>query len=393
MTELLYIVKGENMFELTEEQEERAKRLHEESTVINVMVGVASLLQYPKHVPAMMKRATELLRELPPSVFIYPALERMLMEEVISGRSDIEREWMELSGVDVFSVTVAPPTTSFEVAVGNIAIWQRKFDSLNYLVKATSSKDIEQAKARGKRAIIMGLQDSEYFGRDLDKLQSFYDLGIRIIQLTYNLRNFAGSGCTERTDEGLSHFGVSLTKRMNELGILIDVSHCGHQTMMDTIEVSSAPVAVTHSSSRRVYAHDRGKTDEEIKALAAKNGYFAVLTIPDFLSDSSKKEASLNDVLDHIDHIAGIMGVDKVGIGDDYGGSVPEPFKARRKAMATSTGFREEYRPTLDTVEGFRDMRDWPNITRGLVSRGYSDDEIKGILGGNFLRIFKEVVG
>ena len=114
------------MFELTKEQEERAKRLHEESTVINAMMGVASLLQYLKYVPAMMKRATELLEKVPPSVWIYPALERMLMEEIVRGRSDIEREWMELSGVDVFSVTVAPPVTSFEVAIENIAIFQRK---------------------------------------------------------------------------------------------------------------------------------------------------------------------------------------------------------------------------------------------------------------------------
>jgi len=382
------------MFELTKEQEERAKRLHEESTVINAMVGMASLVQYPKYVPAMMKRATELLEELPPSVWIYPSLERMLMEEVVSGRSDIEREWMELSGIDVFSMTVAPPATSFEVAMDNMAIYQRRFDCLNYMVKATSSKDIEQAKAQSKRAIIMGLQDTEYFGRDLDKLQLFYDLGIRIIQLTYNQRNFAGNGCTERTDGGLSHFGIRLTKRMNELGILVDVSHCGHQTMMDAIEVSSAPVAVTHSFSRSVHAHDRGKTDEEIKALAAKGGYFAVLTIPEFLCDSSKREASLNDVLDHIDHIAGIMGVDKVGIGDDYGGSTPEPFKSRHDAMmATTTVINKEHKPTLDSMQGFRDMRDWPNITRGLISRGYSDDDIKGIIGGNFLRIFREVVG
>ena len=382
------------MFNLTKEQEERARRLHEESIVVNTMGGGEAAI-YAKYIPGMLEKADEMIKGGIPLSVIFLKMERTLLEEyLISGKSDIEREWMELSGVDVFHPTVAPPGTPFEIAIDNIAIFQRKFDSLDYLVKATTFKDIEQAKAGGKRAIIMGFQDSVHFGRDLDRLRLFYELGIRIIQLTYNLRNFVGSGCTERADGGLSLFGVEVVKRMNELGILVDVSHCGYQTTMDAIEISSAPVAVTHSFSRKVYDHDRGKTDEQIQALAARNGYFGVLTLPCFLSDLSRKEASLNDVLDQIDHIAGIMGIDKVGIGTDYDGPIPEPFATKSKEMVKKAGFRKEHQIIPEAVlQGFEDMRQWPNVTRGLVSRGYSDDEIKGILGGNFLRIFKEVVG
>jgi len=382
------------MFNLSKEQEERAKRLHQESIVVDTLgTGTVASAEYT---PRMLKRAAELVKEGAPTPSILHELERMHAEDLIAGRSDIERERMELSGVDVFHVTTTLrfARSPFERAVVGIALWQRKFDCLDYLVKATTFKDIEQAKAQGKRAIIMGFQDSEHFGRDLDKLQWFYDLGIRIIQLTYNLRNFVGSGCTERADGGLSLFGVEVVKRMNQLGILVDVSHCGYQTTMDAIEISSAPVAVTHASSRKLYEHDRGKSDEVIRALAARNGYFGVLAFPSFLSDLSRREASLNDVLDHIDYVAGIMGVDKVGIGTDWPGSVHPLIVGKIKEDLLAQGFREEHQIFPEAVvQGFRDRRDWPNITRGLVSRGYSDDEIKGILGGNFLRLFKEVVG
>ena len=381
------------MFNLSKEQEERVMRLHKESIVVDTLAwpGVALSSEFTPSIP---KRADELIKTGAPFSVILKELERMHADDLIAGRSDIEREWMELSGVNALHLTASFPLASFEDTLKHIALWQRKFDSLDYLVKATSFKDIEQAKAQGKRAIIMGFQDSEYFGRDVDRLQLFYDLGIRIIQLTYNTRNLIGSGCTERADGGLSLFGVEVVKRMNQLGILVDVSHCGYQTTMDGIEVSSSPVAVTHSFSRKLHDHDRGKTDEQIQALAAKNGYFGVLTVPFFLSDLSQKEATLNDVLEHIDHVAGIMGIDKVGIGTDNPGPVLEPLVTKLKELSVAMGFRKEHQVIPDAVlQGYRDRREWPNITRGLVSRGYTDAEIKGILGGNFLRLFKEVVG
>jgi len=380
------------MSNLSKEQEERVMRLHRESIVVDTLAGKAVFTS--EYTPRMLKKAAELAKEGAPSIF--EEIERMHTEDLIAGRSDIEREWMELSGVDVFHITTALhfPGSPFELAVAGMALWQRKFDSLDYLVKATTFKDIEQAKAQCKRAIIMGFQNSEHFGRDLDKLQWLYDLGIRIIQLTYNLRNFVGSGCTERADGGLSLFGVEVVKRMNRLGIIVDVSHCGYQTTMDAIEISSAPVAVTHAFSRKLREHARGKSDEVMRALAAKNGFFGVLAFPSLLSDLSQKEASLNDVLDHIDYVVEIMGVDKVGIGTDGPGAPPAPIAARLKKEIVVDGIREEHQVVTDAVlRGLRDRRDWPNITRGLVSRGYSDDEIKGILGGNFLRLFKEVVG
>jgi membrane dipeptidase len=381
------------MFNLSEEQEQRAMRLHKESIVVDTLAwpGVALSSEFT---PSIFEGADELVKTGSPLSVILKELERMHADDLIAGRSDIEREWTELSGVDVLHMTASFPLASFEDTLANMALWQRKFDSLEYLVKATSFKDIEQAKAQGKRAIVMGFQDSEYFGRDLDRLRLFYDLGIRIIQLTYNVRNLIGSGCTERADGGLSLFGIEVVKRMNQLGIIVDLSHCGYQTTMDGIEVSTSPVAVTHSFSRKLFDHDRGKTDEQIQALAAKHGYFGVVTVPFFLSDLSQNEATLNDVLDHIEHVAGIMGIDKVGIGTDNPGPPLEPLVTKLRELSVAMGFRKEHQVIPDAVlQGYKDRREWPNITRALVSRGYTDVEIKGILGGNFLRLFKEVVG
>jgi len=381
------------MFNLSKEQEERAMRLHKESIVVDTLAWTGVTLS-SEFTPSIPKRANELVKSGVSFSVIIQELERMHADDLISGRSDIEREWMKLSGVDVLHLTASYPLASFEDTLANIALWQRKFDSLDYLVKATTFKDIEQAKAQDKRAIIMGFQDSEYFGRNFHRLQLFYDLGIRIIQLTYNIRNLIGSGCTERADGGLSLFGVEIVRRMNKLGIVVDLSHCGYQTTMDGIEVSSSPVAVTHSFCRKLHDHDRGKTDEQIQALAAKNGYFGVLTVPFFLSDLSQRQATLNDVLDHIEHVAGVMGIDKVGIGTDNPGPALEPLVTKLKELSVAMGFRKEHQVIPDALlQGYRDRREWPNITRGLVSRGYSDVEIEGILGGNFLRLFKEVVG
>lgn len=388
------------MFKLSEQQEERARRLHKESIIVDTL-GPTALLG-PQYTANMLEAAKELIEERTPLHTIFGKLEHLHAEEIVIGKSDIERGLMESSGVSAMHITsqsLSGPVSggtpeAFEKAVAGIAIWQMKFDSLDYLVKATNFKHIQEAKHEGKRAIIMGFQNINHLGTDLEKLQWFYDLGIRIMQLTLNHRNYVGNGCLERGDSGLSIFGVELVKRMNELGLIIDVSHCGDQTTMDAIEISKAPVIVSHSFSRKVFNHPRGKTDKQMRALAEHNGFLGVLALPFLIADLSREKASLDDFLNHLDHIVEVMGTDKVGIGTDYTGAPPEPIASKVDEFYGAIGFRKEHGLLSRAVmEGFTDWRQWPNITRGLVSRGYSDDEIKGILGGNFLRVLKEVVG
>ncbi|MBA7678679.1 hypothetical protein ES703_86957 [subsurface metagenome] len=183
-----------------------------------------------------------------------------------------------------------------------------------------------------------------------------------------------------------------VVKRLNQLGILVDVSHCGYQTTMDAINISSAPVAATHSFCRKLHDHPRGDTDEQLKMLADKNGYLGIVVYPSFIAPPGR-QASLDDFLDHLEHAVAIMGVDKVGIGTDYGKVVPEPLQARLREEGMRLGHLKGYTGGAGATEGYKDHREWTNFTRGLVSRGYTDDEIKGILGGNFLRILEQVVG
>ena len=376
------------IFNLSEEEEERAEHLHKESIVVDTLADGPMVFSQD-----MLKRLDELIEKNASTAAILDEMDRMSAQEMVEGRLREYKEWWEASGVDVVSATVGAfgetPFT-YENTLRDIALWTRKFDSLDWLVKATTTKDIEQAKRAGKRVVILNFQNTTHIGTDLDKLDFFYNLGVRIIQLTYNMRNFVGDGCTERTDGGLSNFGVQVVKRMNELGILVDLSHCGHRTTMDAIEISTRPVAFTHVFCHKLHEHDRGKTDFELKALAERRGYCGLVVVPFFLA---KENPSLDHFLDHLEHAQEMMGIDNVGIGTDWGAVYPKPLLGRLNEEVKRIGFREEHNVNWGAVtEGFKDWRDWPNITYGLVSRGYSNNEIKGILGGNFLRIFKEVV-
>jgi membrane dipeptidase len=377
------------MFNLSQAEKERAEHLHRAAMVVDTLAGDPLVFSQD-----MLKRLDELIAKNASTPTILDEMDRLSTQESVAGRLKGYQEWWEASGVDAVSATLGAfgetPFT-YENALRDIALWTRKFDSLAWLVKATSARDIEQAKAEGGRAVILNFQNTTHIGTDVNKLDFFYNLGVRIIQLTYNTRNFVGDGCTERTDGGLSHFGVEVVKRLNELGILVDLSHCGHKTTMDAIELSTRPVAFTHVFCRKLHEHDRGKTDAELKALAEQGGYCGIVVVPFFLA---KESPSLNHFLDHLEHAIELMGIDKVGIGTDWGAVYPEPLLARLNEEVKRIGFREEHNVDWSAVtEGFKDWRDWPNITYGLVSRGYSDNDIKGILGGNFLNIFREVVG
>jgi len=314
--------------------------------------------------------------------------------------------WWEKSGVDVIHTTVGisegvSEQEAYHQAIEDIARWTMRFDKSNKLVKVTKAEDIIRAKREGKYGVILGVQNLNCLTGDLNNMELFYNLGLRIMQLTYNLRNLAGNGCTERRDEGLSEFGIQAIRKMNELGILVDLSHCGTRTTLEAIEASKFPVAFTHTFCKAVHDHDRGKTDEELEALKENQGYMGTLIVPDFITD--KKEPSLEDFLDHVDHAVEILGVERVGIGTDHGAYYPEQLrKSNREKMIreieeqgiSSVGWRRgHFRDDAPEVEGYRDWRDFPNITKGLMARGYSPEDTKGILGENFLRVFREVVG
>jgi membrane dipeptidase len=257
-------------------------------------------------------------------------------------------------------------------------------------VPAFCAQDFVRAKESGKQAAMFQLEP-QTFGRNLDRIEFAYGLGIRMALLTFNTRTYIGDGCGERTDGGLSYLGFEAVERMNELGMLIDLSHCGVQTTLDAIEASKDPVMCNHVGARALYPQmKRLKTDEALKALADKGGIAGVSAIPNQLSGNA--EQGIEDMLNHIDYIVKLIGTDHVALGLDN--VFHDQVGYHRQAARTI--FKLEYigqELNAPYMYGIESPEEWPNIIRGLVSRGYSDDEIVKIAGGNALRVIREVVG
>jgi membrane dipeptidase len=245
-------------------------------------------------------------------------------------------------------------------------------------------QDIDHAKATQKIAVIMGLQNADEF-RDPKDVKAFYEFGLRCAQLTYNSQNFIGSGSTERVDGGISDYGIEIIKAMNEVGMLIDVSHSGDRTTLDAIELSPKPIAFTHSNCRALNNHPRLKTDEAIKKLAAKGGVMGITGVRMFVKD--KEPTTVEDIVDHIDHVVKLVGIEHVGIGTDsdlmgYDHMPADQYKQLKAGYKASYAFRDK----IDT-DDFNHPRKMYDLTAALIRRGYSDSNIQAVLGGNFRRL------
>ncbi len=310
------------------------------------------------------------------------------------GFADIAR-----SGITMIDTTLGPagtPTFSYEAAVRDLATWHGHFARhRDRLIHVRRADDIVQAKREGKLAVMLGFQNGTHLNRDLRNVDFFYNLGIRQIQLTYNELNALGAGCTERVDAGLSDFGVEVVHRMNDLGMLVDLSHCGVQTTLDGIELSKKPVIISHSNARALNDNLRLKTDEQIRKLAAKGGVMGITTVNFFVSN--KPRSTLDDFIAHIEHVARLVGVDHVGIGSDSSiGGWRQSFPTEKAFWDFHGQFR--FKPGADVRwPPFIEELDVPEkfhvIRRRLLQRGFSTADVAKILGGNFLRIYREILG
>jgi membrane dipeptidase len=262
-------------------------------------------------------------------------------------------------------------------------------DRSEFFMRIDSAADLDAVKKSGKLGIILGVQNSEQFRNPAD-VDYFRGLGQRISQLTYNSRNLIGNGATERRDEGISDFGVAIIERMNQVGMAIDVSHCGDQTTLDAFEISKKPVLITHSNVRSlVEGHPRLKTDEAIKKVGANGSVIGITGVRMFVKNS--EPTTIEDVLNHFDHVRKLIGAQHLGVGSDidlygYDSMPPELNKQLRAGYKGSYAFREK----ID-IEGLNHPKRMFDLTEGLIRRKYSDSEISGILGGNFARVLKEI--
>ena len=291
------------------------------------------------------------------------------------------------SGMDVFHPAMglgADEAAAFVARLNGLVA-----DHPDHLRRIDSIADLGGLKKGERIGFIIGIQNSDHF-REVDDVDLYYHLGQRISQLTYNSRNLIGAGSTDRSDGGLSNFGVAIVERMNKLGMAVDVSHCGDRTTLDAFEVSKKPVLITHSNVRALAGgHVRCKPDGAIKAMAKADSVMGITGVRNFVRD--KEPTNITHVIDHIDYVAKLVGVEHVGVGSDMDmdgyDDIPEPAYS-----ALKSGYKDTYkfRDKIDT-DGFDHPKRIFDLTDGLIGRGYSDDDIRLILGGNFKRVLGNI--
>lgn len=286
-------------------------------------------------------------------------------------------------------------TVDFVGGVKNIAHWTRLYDAhpeVGFIAKTYA--DIDRARKEGRTAIFMGFQDITALEDDIDKMEIFYNLGIRYVQPTYQDRNIFGDGCGERFQSGLSNLGIQFIKKLDELGIVIDTSHVGIGTTIDCANMSKNPIMATHTAARGLVDTPRNKNDDEIKAIAAKGGVIGIAGKSGFLKkDGLDTGSTINDMIDHMVYIANLVGIEHVGIGTDVG----DLRKYSREQMAAFHARHPEVAiigPKLRT-----DIMHPKDVGPGtlhyiigyMVKRGFSDKEIRMVLGENANRVVKAV--
>ena len=300
-------------------------------------------------------------------------------------------EDLRTGGLTAINATIAI-WDDFRSTMAEISRWYELFAANSDLIRPVRSvADIEDAAETGRCGIIFGWQNATPIGNDLRRLRLFHDLGVRVIQITYNERNLLGNGCYELRDDGLSKFGRAAVREMNTTGILIDLSHVGDRTTLDTIELSEAPVAITHANARSMDEHPRNKTDEAIKLLAERGGVIGSNAFPKFLPD--RFQSTLSDYLDRVEYLLQMVGPDHVALGSDLFQLQSRPwFGLLFSSQGTIPAAHVEATPEPYThLRGFNTAAEFQNIATGLAGRGYDPADVRKVMGENWLDLFRRV--
>jgi membrane dipeptidase len=338
--------------ELSAAQDERARELHQTSLIIDVLSGY-------------------IVDPEPPPVDGKPYLDRVIE-----------------SNFRVVSMTIAAHSDGFEQAL------KKMFSYFNLMQVASDRtihikrvEDIERAQKEKKLGILFGFQTPTPIDHHFYRWTIFQQLGLRICQLSYMERNIMADGCFEPENRGLTYYGIQAVQEMNRLGIVIDLSHVGEQSSLEAIELSSKPCIFSHSNAKAITPSARNITDEQIRLVADKGGVVGLTPHSVMTYKELGKQPTLSDYLDHFEYIADLVGTDHVGIGSDV-------FESYSKfSWETSTKLFYPMPWVYETMlsEGFTRIDQIKGVIRGLIARGFSDEEIRKILGGNFLRVFRAV--
>jgi membrane dipeptidase len=335
------------LMKFTEKQEKRVTRLHREAVIIDT------------HCDTLMQLITPVWGQ-PPS--------RDFNER--SEKSHIDFPKMVEGGITcqtfgVYTGTKAVVPEACQNALKMIAKFHEIVETNTSFSVVQKAEDIVAAKKEGRVCGLLSLEGAEPLMGELDFIKIFYKLGVRMMSLCWNWRTpFADGLYAAESGSSLPELGLDAVELMGELGIVFDVSHLADSVFWSVNDVINGPYIASHSNSRKVCDHPRNLTDEMIVALAEHGGVMGLNYEPTFVH---KDKATVETLVDHVDHIVELVGPEHVGLGSDYDGIVNTPI-------------------------GLEDITKLPNFTRELVKRDYSDQEIKAILGGNFLRVFQNIL-
>lgn len=306
------------------------------------------------------------------------------------------------SGMNAVNVTlgyVAGDMEPFEHSVKEIGIWEwRLRERPGDLLKVLTAADIRRAHAENRIGIIYGFQNAAMLGDDVSRADIFADLGVRIVQLTYNPANRLGGGAMAPADIGLTEFGREAIARLNDNRLMVDLSHSGERTCLEAARASRQPISINHTGCRALTDLPRNKTDEELRLVAERGGFVGIYFMP-FLNPRSVATAA--DVVAHIDHAVNVCGEDHVGIGTDGGTTgiddmaayrlrIAEQIERRRASGIGATGENADTLPVVEELTGPDQFRD---LIARLDRHGFSTGRIEKIMGLNFVRYAEEVWG
>jgi membrane dipeptidase len=275
------------------------------------------------------------------------------------------------------------PELALRKSLDLIAMLYDELETTDKVMLCKSIEDIASARSKKRIGLILGMEGAEPLGSDIDLLTIFYTLGLRVLGLTHSRRTFLADGAFFSQKQaglpgGLSSIGIEFLERAQEMGILIDVSHLNDQGFWDVVKFSKSPFVASHSNCRALCDHPRNLTDEQIKAIADSGGVVGVNACKAFLNYGTK----LN-FLEHIDHLIKIGGVGVVGLGPDFADYLPQHMSDIERNRYPIDG--------IMPIQGFRSEEDIPVLLQDFKNKGYSEAVIEGIMGGNFLRVFKSV--
>lgn len=262
----------------------------------------------------------------------------------------------------------------------------------DFIAVCDGVRDILTAHQTGRLALVPTLESATPIENELDRLDVLYGFGVRSMGITYSESNVLGSGLREAGDAGLTDFGRQAVERMNKLGILIDTAHCGDQTTLDTIEVSQQPTVISHAGARALWDTPRLKPDHVLEALAAKGGVLGIEAAPHTTLTERHPRHTLDSCMEHFEYAVRLLGIDHVGFGPDtmFGDHVGLHRAYAAQLSVTKVLGNKPFQPVA-YVDGLENPADFPNIVRWLVKHGYSDEDIVKVMGGNALRVLKQV--